>query len=134
MVAPPSVIASADLRGNEYAWKPNDFPAALEEAARLGFRCIGGQFQFRIPGGTLEMYWLKSDAPPREPGEAWSVYVGRCAEKVRGRFDSLLAATDFLREAESWTFIREKIASEQLEPLQYLVFVAYFENEHGEVF
>ena len=56
------------------------------------------------------------------------------SEKVRGGVESLLAATDFLREAESWTFIREKIASEQLEPLQYLVFVAYFENEHGESF
>lgn len=134
MEAPRSVIANADLRGNEYAWKPLDFPNALAEAARVGYRCVGGQFQFRFPDGTCEMYWLDSSAPDREPGEAWSTYVERCEVAVRTGFSALMASTDFLREAESWSFIRDKMADENADPLQHLVFVAYFENEAGHNF
>jgi hypothetical protein len=131
---PQSVIANADLCGNEYAWKPDDFPPALAEAARLGYQCVGGQFQFRFVDGTCEMYWLEASAPDRAHGEEWAKYVARCEASVRSKFDSLMASTNFLREAESWEFIRAKMVRERTDPLQYLFFVAYFEDEHGRCF
>lgn len=133
--APRSVVANADLRGNEYAWKPVDFPDALAEAARLGYRCIGGEFQFRFPDGIYDMYWLNTDAPDdRARGEEWPAYVGRCETVVRTKFQSVMASTNFRREAESFGFVRERPVYEKADPLEYLVVVAYFENERGESF
>ena len=134
MVVPASVIANAHLRGSEYAWTPVDFPAALTEAARLGFRCSGGQFQFRFADGTCEMYWIESNAPDREAGEQWPDYVARCESVVRTGFARALASTDFQVEAQGWPFIKQKIAEDRVDPMNHLVFVAYFEHENGETF
>ncbi len=125
--------AAADLRGNEFGWRPQDFPWALKEAARLGFRCIGGQFQFRLPDGpTCEMYWLDADAPHRLFEESWSAFVSRCEVDVRAKFEQRLQSIDFRHEAEDWECIRQLMTNGKIDPLEHVYFVAYFEDENGK--
>jgi len=88
--SPPKRLATANLSGKEYAWPTNAFLAALDESASAGFACIGGQFQFRFPDGTCEMYWLEADARDKEPSEIWSVYVERARQEVKAGFEILL--------------------------------------------
>ena len=125
---PQSVLATANLSGKEYAWPTNAFLAALDESASAGFACIGGQFQFRFPDGTCEMYWLEADARDKEPSEIWSVYVERARQEVKAGFENLIAKTDFAKEAKSWPFIENKMTS-GANPLDYLFFCAYFVSE-----
>ena len=77
MSAPEAALYGATLSGNEYGWKPEHFPRALDEAEARGLACIGGQFQFQLPDGTCEMYWLNADSSSRRAGEPWRQYVAR---------------------------------------------------------
>ena len=63
---PPSVLATANLAGEEEAWPISAFLAALDESAAAGFACLGDQFQFRFPDGICEMYWLEANARDQE--------------------------------------------------------------------
>lgn len=54
MELPSELTVGADLRGREYAWLPQDVPAVITRAQELGYGCLGGQFQFRLPGATCE--------------------------------------------------------------------------------
>ena len=126
---PAEVTEKASLRGKEFAWRPDDFLPALARAASLGFACIGGQFQFRVPDGTCEIYWLAADPKDRESAESWPDYVARCEREVRGGFTQILHETNFHREPESFDHLREKMAAEQIDPLDYLCFVAYFNRD-----
>ncbi|HEY1141016.1 MAG TPA: hypothetical protein VGE88_12540, partial [Lysobacter sp.] len=69
MELPHELTEGADLREREYAWSPHIFPDVLAKAESLGIACIGGQFQFRTPDSTCEMYWLNADAKDRAPNE-----------------------------------------------------------------
>ena len=118
----------ADLRGNEYAWRPQDFPAVIAKARELGFGCLGGQFQFRAPGATCEMYWLSADPDERMPGELWADYSVRSCTQTADRFKLVLASTDFLAEARRWPDVPQ-LADPAASPLDHLCFVAYFIGE-----
>jgi len=118
---PAEIASGACLRGNEYGWPISVFPGALIRARSAGLCCIGGQFQFRLPNGTYEMYWLSADSTDRCDDEPWSDYSNRSCSEVLSKFEDLAAKTDFVKEAASWKL--------QASALADLVFVAYFESE-----
>jgi len=122
---PAELTEGASLRGNEYAWSPDDFPEVLAKAEGVGFACLGGQFQFRAPEATCEMYWLNADAGDRLPHEPWSAYVSRSSTEVRSAFDALIKSTDFAAEAQRWADVPE-LCSAETAPTKYLCFVSYF--------
>jgi hypothetical protein len=119
---PPDIMEGATLRGKEYGWSVYSFPNALAKAQASGYACLGGQFQFRLDDGTTcEMYWLNADSAERTAGETWADYSRRSCAEVLQRFQYLMLATDFAKEAASWTV--------QIDPIRNLVFVAYFVGE-----
>lgn len=122
---PSHLLARAVPSGNEVGWKCSDFPAVLRGAAAEGFACLGGQFQWVLPDGRCEPYWLNADARPRQLGESWAVYVQRTAAEVAEGFELLLCTTDFDAEAEKWQYLKEKKAR-SVPVNDYLVFIAYF--------
>ncbi len=125
MELPSELTEEASLRGNEYAWTPSAFPHVLASAEAFGFACLGGQFQFRTPDATCEMYWLNADATDRLVDEPWSTFVARSCEEVSSAFSALLQSTDFLAEAQCWPDVPE-LSGAGASPEQYLCFVAYF--------
>ena len=129
MDLPASITARATLSGREHGWSISDFPAVLAEAASLGFACIGGQFQFLLPDGTCEAYWLNADSTPQRPNEDWRDYVFRSTGEVRTTFDRICAETDFIHEARHWEFLRDKLTNPDFDVLEHLIFVAYFNSE-----
>ena len=128
MELPNELTANADLRGNEYAWSIDDFPYVIAKAKALGFGYLGGQFQFRAPGATCEMYWLNADPDERVLDEPWPDFSSRSCMQTLDRFKQLLAGTDFLAEARRWADV-PKLSGAGAEPLRYLCFVAYFVGE-----
>ncbi len=128
MNSPESVLYGATLHANEYCWKPENFIRALGEAVDRGLACIGGQFQFQLPDGTCELYWLEADSTPMKANEAWSSYVARSASEVKAKFEEIRRTTDFSAEADKFDFLREKI-EEGVNIHDALWFVAYFESE-----
>jgi len=125
MKIPSELTEGASLRGNEYAWAPDSFPRILARAEELGLACLGGQFQFRAPDATCEMYWLNADAADRLPDEPWGAYVARSSSEVRAAFTTLRQATDFTAEARRWSDVPQ-LSGADASPEQYLCFVAYF--------
>ena len=125
---PPSVLSKASLRGNEYAWPLSEVEGAVSAAEEVGLANLGGQPQFRLPGGTCELYWLNVDAADRREGEGWSDYVSRSASEVRDAFRKLIAEVDFPAEARRFAFLAERLSrGEQVVP--HLCFVLYFAEE-----
>jgi hypothetical protein len=123
------MLQTANHDSNEEAWRPDDFPKIIALAERHGLACIGGQFQFRGPIGTAEMYWLNADSTPRRAGEEWLSYVHRANQEVLTRFGRLMADTDFRSEAMGWEHIRQAIEEGLVsDPLEHLYFVAYFKE------
>lgn len=122
---PSHLLALAVPSGNEFGWRSSDFLMVLRSAAAEGFACLGGQFQWVLPDGRCEPYWLNADASPRQPGESWTTYVHRTEAEVAEGFEFLLRTTDFDTEVEKWQYLKEKKA--QGVPVNdYLVFIAYF--------
>lgn len=128
MELPSELTGTADLRGNEYAWRIEDFPSVLAKARSLGYGCLGGQFQFRLPDATCEMYWLNADPDDRLRGETWSDFSMRSCDQTLDRFKKLVAITDFEMEARRWADI-PALAHKDAAPLRYLFFVADFVAE-----
>src|SRR4051812_7782640 len=99
---PPDVAEGSKLIGNEYGWTPALFLKALRNAQSHGLACLGGQFQFRIDGGTYEMYWLQADSTERLPSERWEEYCDRSCAEVLKTFSKLMDQTNFHNEALNW--------------------------------
>ena len=76
----------------------------------------------RDDGHNCEMYWLDADSKERVHGESWADYCHRSCSEVLNRFQHLVSATDFNKEASSWPSV-------QIDPKKILVFVAYFLTE-----
>jgi hypothetical protein len=120
---PQDISQGATLRGNEYGWTVSSFPAALARAEAVGYACLGGQFQFRLDDGTTcEMYWLNAGSTERVPGEEWADYSHRSCSEVLCKFQHLVSAAAFGKEASSWPSV-------QFDPIKTLVFVASFVTE-----
>ena len=132
MNEPEASLYEATLKDREYCWKPDDFPRALTEATTAGLVCLGGQFQFQLPEGTCEMYWLAADSAPQQKTESWQEYVTRSNSEVKLKFEQLRKETDFMAEADSFVLLQEK-KKQGIDLVKALWFVAYFisENENG---
>ena len=128
MELPNELTEGAELRGREYSWRPKEFPTVIRRAQELGYGCLGGQFQFRAPGATCEMYWLNADPDQRAPDEKWATYAARPCSQTLDRFERVLASTDFFAEARRWEGVPE-LTGPTASPLDYLCFVAYFIDE-----
>ena len=124
----PELLAGATLRGNEYGWKPESFAKAIAIAADHGCACIGGQFQFRLPDATCEMYWLSAESAERKTGVAWSEYSRRSCAEVSDGFNRLIRSTDFRAQASEFEFLNRMVQA-GFDPIPTLVFVAYFLTE-----
>jgi hypothetical protein len=84
---------------------------------------LGGQFQFRLDDGSAcEMYWINADSTERSSGESWTDYSRRSCSEVLDRFQHLVSATDFRKEAASWPSV-------EIDSTKSLVFVAYLVME-----
>lgn len=116
------------VRGEEYGWTVESFPAALRAAERLDIACLGGQFQFRVGDAVYEPYWVCADSSDRRPGEGWSYYVHRSCGEVSEAFEGLVRTTDFRAVARGWPELRGT-ADAGLDVTRTLVFVAYFVTE-----
>ena len=125
---PADLLDGATLRGNEYGWVPKSFASVVAVAADHGCACIGGQFQFRLPDATCEMYWLNADSAERASGESWSEYSRRSCDEVRMGFNRLMQSTDFRIQASQFDFLKQKLDA-GFDPVPTLVFVAYFVTE-----
>ena len=122
------LVKGASVSGNEYGWAPKLFSNAARVAESLGYACLGGQFQFRAPVGTCEMYWLRADSTERQAAEDWPAYCARSRTEVLGRFQQIVAGTDFVQEALQWPVLKSEI-ERGFDVIPTLVFVAYFVTE-----
>ena len=127
MELPGELTEKATLRGKEFAWSVSDFPSVLTRARELGYACLGGQFQFRPPGSTCEMYWLSADPDKRKAQESWATFADRSCGEVLDRFRAILNTADFHTEAQRWPDVAELSGPEE-NPLAHLCFVAYFRD------
>lgn len=125
---PPELTEGASVRSNEYGWTLDALPSALLKAQALGYACLGGQFQFRLDGGTYEMYWLNADSTDRRDSESWEEYCRRSCSEVLDRFKTAVAISDFTKAASSWPRLATEMA-QGLNIANHLVFVAYFVTE-----
>jgi hypothetical protein len=125
---PDELTEGASLRGKEFAWGVDAFPGVLAKAQLLGYACLGGQFQFRPPGATCEMYWLSAHPDRRAPDESWPDYAHRSCDQVLERFKVTLIGSNFVEEANRWPGVPE-LTGQSGEPLKHLCFVAYFVTE-----
>jgi hypothetical protein len=124
---PPHLLSSAVVSGGEFGWRKDDFLPVLRNASSEGFACIGGQFQWKLPDGTCEPYWLNADSKPQGSGESWPSYVKRSEEEVEMGYELILRTVDFDAEANKFDFLREK--RERGASLdEFLIFVAYFKS------
>jgi hypothetical protein len=118
---PLELIEGAILRDREYAWELSAFPGALKHAPAFGYACLGGQFWFLLPDDSLyEPFWLEAYSSARTSDETWSEYAQRSCKEVLIRFNTLVKAADFDREAKKFR---------SLESPFRLVFNAYFVTE-----
>jgi hypothetical protein len=97
---PKYLLDRATLRGNEYAWGIGDIPEVIEAARQADLVSIGGQLQFRFPGGgTCECYWIEVDTHKSvSPDLPWSERVEDSAAAARSQFQDLLDQYDFIAE------------------------------------
>ena len=125
---PSEVLETAYRSGLEFGWRVEQFPSALRLAATKGFACIGGQFQWVLPDGTCEAYWLNADAAPRQPDETWPNFAVRCEQQVLESFAQLVSSVNFDIEADRFEFLKNKKA-QGISIAEHLLFVAYFSSE-----
>jgi hypothetical protein len=125
---PSELTVGAILQGGEYGWSIAAFPDAQATSIRLGYACLGGQFQFRLDDATCEMYWLNADSSARTSEESWSEYARRSCEEVSQGFQRLAASTDFRKAALDWPTV-QGLHAPGIDPAEFVVFVAYFITE-----
>ncbi|CAL4865963.1 hypothetical protein MMA231_00200 [Asticcacaulis sp. MM231] len=96
---PPEILAKADVRHDEYAWRIGDLPEVIEAARARGLRNIGGQLQIRTEDAIGECDWVQIDAcqliPPMLP---WEAQVEMAANVALQDLQLLKAEFDFARE------------------------------------
>ena len=124
---PPEVLETAYRSGRELGWRLGQFPDALKHAAMAGVACIGGQFQWVLPDGTCEAYWLNADAASRQPDETWPNFVKRCEQQVLAGFTQMVSSVHFDVEADRFEFLKAKKA-QGISISEHLLFVAYFSS------
>jgi hypothetical protein len=97
---PVSLTERATLRGNEYAWRIGDIPHVIEAAQIANLVNIGGQLQFRIPGGgTCECHWVSVDTHKDVSKDLpWPDRVSLTKASALRQFHHLANVFDFIAE------------------------------------
>ena len=83
---PDDILNMATIRGNEYAWPPENVLQVISTAKELNLATLGGQFQFRVPEGTCELYWIDFGSNNKKKTETWKQYVDRSAQECQQTF------------------------------------------------
>lgn len=129
---PPDLIGRASLRGQEYAWVPDDIPALIEAAHQANLVNIGGQLQFRFSGGeTCECYWVQVDTYKSVSKLLpWPERVRLTAEVAHEAFSKLPSDWDFAVEGRK-AFGDQFGAVERIgeDPMKSACFVWYILSE-----
>ena len=96
---PADILARADFRHNEYAWRFADLPDVIAAARECGLRTLGGQLQIRTNEAIGECYWVAVD-PCRTIDETlpWDVQVGMSAETALNSLKEIADEFDFAQE------------------------------------
>ncbi len=130
---PADLLARASLRGNEYAWHPDDIPAVIEAARAANLINIGGQLQFRFPdGGTCECYWVEVNTAKSAGSNAlsWRERVELSAEAALRDFAKLRAEVDFMAAGmEGFGKYLDTFRVEGGDPADAMCFVWYMEGQ-----
>ena len=128
---PADILAKADFRHDEYAWRIADLPEVIEAARAMGLRNIGGQLQIRTPEAIGECDWVQIDAcqliPPVLP---WQAQVEMAANVALQDLQLLKAEFNFaaeIREAFPEPVAKFTEAGGQLE--EAIWFVWYVDAE-----
>lgn len=131
---PSALTEGATVRGNEHGWTLDAFPSAARIAPTLEYACLGGEFQFRLPNGTYEMYWLSVDSQERARSENWHDYCERSCAEVLAVFTQRIEQIDFREQADQFKSLRDA-TQRGFDPAKALTFVAYFvtEREYEEL-
>ncbi len=125
------LLARAIHSGAEYGWRFQDMPAVLVEARALGLAVLGGQVQFKLPGGTCELYWHNADASPRRDGETWLSYVDRSNREVRAGLEALPSVSALVTEGiERFAFLKQRAAA-GADLAEFLCFICYLDADKG---
>lgn len=131
-VLPEILLKNSVSSGEEFGWKIKYFEEAVNIAISCNLACIGGQFQWKLPNGTCEAYWLKSDSTIKLESESWSQYVLRSNKEVLLGFNIILSSIDFEFESNKFEFLKlEK--QKGINISNYLIFVAYFVNQEQKL-
>ncbi len=127
---PEEIKSKANITESvEFAWRKSEFEEAITSAKENNLASIGGQAQFIFPNATCELYWINFDSNDQEPDESWESYVKRSADEVLSVFHKVIDETDFRKEALEFSFIKNKIETEEIDPLNYPWFVGYFNSK-----
>lgn len=96
---PADVLAKADLRHNEYAWRVYDLPEVIAAAKGLNLLNLGGQLQLRTAEAIGEVYWVAVDPCQNVPEDLpWDVRVRMAADFSLRDLAEIQAEFDFLQE------------------------------------
>lgn len=96
---PADILAKADFRHNEYAWRFDDLPLVIEAAAGMNLLNLGGQLQLRTADAIGEVYWVAVDPCQNVPEDLpWDVRVRMAAELSLRDLAEVKAEFDFQQE------------------------------------
>lgn len=96
---PADILAKADFRYNEYAWRIKDIPEVIRAATRAGFMSLGGQLQIRIPDAIGECHWVETDPAGLAPADLpWAVRIRMVEELALQDWEELKAHYDFAEQ------------------------------------
>lgn len=96
---PADILAKADLRHNEYAWRVDDLPEVIAAAKGLNLLNLGGQLQLRTTEAIGEVYWVAVDPCQNVPEDLpWDVRVRMAADFSLRDLAEIQAEFDFLQE------------------------------------
>ncbi len=96
---PADILAPADFRHNEYAWRVADLPDVIAAARDTNLRNLGGQLQIRTDEAIGECYWVAVDAC-QTISEAlpWEVQVRMSADMALKNLAEISEEFDFAQE------------------------------------
>lgn len=96
---PADILARADFRHNEYAWRVTDLPDVIAAARDLGLRSLGGQLQIRTGDAIGECYWVAVDACQTIAEDLpWDVQVRMSADIALKSLAEISEEFDFVQE------------------------------------
>ena len=133
---PQDVLNKASFAGSEYAWLVQDIPEVIAAARDANLISLGGQLQFRLPGGgTCECYWVNIDIEDvaTDLTLSWEERVNRSAEVALRKFEALQGRFDFIAEGRSaFGLYLEALESQGHDPSDAMCFVWYVASQDDD--